>query len=275
MDETLSESFEQPGEKKMEGSVRDRFRLIYLKSTGTDKPTLNDPVLSPDSRGYGPIACSPDHGTAESFSSRARLHQAKSDLKHPDPKLRLMAMQFLETLDASVALPLLQEVISDRDPDVRARIVDVLIKLGSPDIRSLLRRYLKDNSPKVKLAALRGMFRSGEGVDHNILLQLLSDESPWVRRKMATLLGWGQTEGAFPILAELARDADAKVRKAALFSLVSLYPEESEDRLLKAMADPDPDLRKWARKTLVRMVEAPLGRGIPRNQQEKPGSLKP
>ncbi len=257
----------------MEGSVRDRFRLIYLKSMGTDRPTLNDPVSPLDSRGYGSIAPS-DHGSAESFSSQARLHQAKSDLRHPDPKLRLIAIQFLETLEASVALPFLQEATSDRDPDVRARIVNVLIKLGSPDIGSVLKRYLKDTSPKVKLAALRGMFRSGEGVDHNVLLQLLSDESPWVRRKMATLLGWSRTEGAFPILAELARDADARVRKAALFSLVALYPEESEDRLLKAMTDPDPDLRKWARKTLGKMVEAPLGRGAPRNEQEKSGSLK-
>jgi HEAT repeat protein len=62
-------------------------------------------------------------------------------------------------------------------------------------------------------------------------------------------------------LAELSKDPEAKVRKAALSSLVSLYPEESEDRLLKAMADPDPGLRKWARRTLEKIVEAPVIRG--------------
>jgi len=63
----------------------------------------------------------------------------------------------------------------------------------------------------------------------------------------------------------LSRDPDAKVRKAALFSLVSLYPEESEDRLLKAMTDPDPELRKWAKRVLERMTEAPVIRrkGLP------------
>jgi HEAT repeat protein len=79
-------------------------------------------------------------------------------------------------------------------------------------------------------------------------------------------LGWTQREGGLPILAELSKDPDAKVRKAALFSLLSLYPEESEDRLLKAMTDPDPDLRRWAKRTLEKMAVAPIIRR--RNERE-------
>jgi HEAT repeat protein len=47
------------------------------------------------------------------------------------------------------------------------------------------------------------------------------------------------------------------VRKAALFSLAILYPEESENRLLEAMTDSDPDLRKWAKLTLEKIAERP------------------
>ncbi len=72
---------------------------------------------------------------------------------------------------------------------------------------------------------------------------------------MATLLGWNQTEGVLPILVQLSGDPDARVRKAALLSLNSLYPEEREERLLKSMKDPDPGLRKWARTTLERIIE--------------------
>ncbi len=65
-------------------------------------------------------------------------------------------------------------------------------------------------------------------------------------------------EGAFPILMELSRDEHSMVRKAALFSLVTLYPDESEDRLMEAMTDSDPDLRKWAKTTLEKILARPL-----------------
>jgi HEAT repeat protein len=109
------------------------------------------------------------------------------------------------------------------------------------------------------------MFKNKRPVDLNILLQFLSDESAWVRRKVATLLGWTPMEGVLPILTELSKDQDSKVRQAALFSLITLYPEESEDRLVEAMGDSEPDLRKWARSTLDRMIAKPLkGRKAPR-----------
>ncbi len=75
---------------------------------------------------------------------------------------------------------------------------------------------------------------------------------------MATLLGWDQAEGALPLLVELSKDQDRKVRKAALFSLSSLYPEESRDRLAEAMIDSDPELRSWAKGAFKKMVERPL-----------------
>jgi len=237
----------------MEGSVRDRFRLVYLKSTESEKSNLNEPDLSPDSKEKGTTVSS-SFGIPETLSSQTQLDQAIIDLKHSDPKLRKLAIQYLEKGPPSVAIPLLQESLSDRNPDVRAQAVLALVKAKDPDLNRLLKKYLKDSSPKVKIAALRGIFQSQEGVDLNILIQLLSDESPWVRRKMATLLGWTQTEGVLPILAELSKDQDARVRKAALFSLITLYPEESEGRLMEAMADPEPSLRKWAKRILEKRL---------------------
>jgi HEAT repeat protein len=102
------------------------------------------------------------------------------------------------------------------------------------------------------------MFRYQEKIDLNIFLQFLSDESSWVRRKVATLLGWTRIEGALPILMELSKDRDPMVRKAALFSLATLYPDESENPLIEAMTDPDIDLRKWAKMTLEKIAARPL-----------------
>ncbi|MFB3885930.1 MAG: HEAT repeat domain-containing protein [Thermodesulfobacteriota bacterium] len=197
-----------------------------------------------------------EYGTPETFSSEAILKQAKMDLKHPDPKVRTLAIKYyLEKSFPSIPMSVLQEVLSDRDPEVRAHALRSFVRFRSPIAPSFLKRYLKDSDPQVRIAALRGMFQYQKKIDLNFFLPFLSDESSWVRRKVATLLGWGQMEGALPILMELSRDRDSMVRKAALFSLVTLYPDESENRLIEAMTDSDPGLRKWVRMTLEKIAD--------------------
>jgi HEAT repeat protein len=239
--------------------VAERFRLIYLKSTELEKSTLDEPSSSHDPEGVSIRGLpSTEYNTPETFSSQAILEQAKTDLKHPDPKVKILAIQYLGKCDPSIAVPLLQEILSDRNPGVRAQAISTLIRFRNPAVIPLLKKYLKDSDPRVRIAALRGVFKHRERMDLNLLLQFLSDGSPWVRRKVATLLGWNQMEGVFPILTEMSKDQDVRVRKAALFSLVTLYPEESEDRWVEAMTDSDPDLRNWARSTLEKMVARPL-----------------
>jgi HEAT repeat protein len=245
---------------KKEGKVGDRFRLVYLKSTGLEKSNLDESFSSPDAEKFSSkTSLSSEYNISKAFSSQEILRQAKIDLKHPDPKVRIFATQYyLEKSYPSIAMPILHEILSDQDPGVRAQALSSLIKFKDPILYPFLKKHLKDRDPKVRIAALRGMFRFQEKIDLNILLQFLSDESSRVRRKLATLLGWTQIEGAFPILMELLRDQDSKVRKAALFSLVTLYPEQGEDRLVEAMTDRDPDIRKWARDILNKMLAKPL-----------------
>lgn len=196
--------------------------------------------------------------TSESQATREILKQAKADLKHPDPKVRILAVKYyLEKSHLSIAMPLLQEILSDPDPGVRAEALSTLISFGSPIVSPFLKKYLKDPDPTVRMVALKGMFRFKEKMDLTLLMQFLSDDSPWVRRKVATLLGWNQVEGILPILTELSKDKDAMVRKAALFSLLIHYPEEGEARLLEAMTDSDSHIRKWARDELNRILERP------------------
>jgi vesicle coat complex subunit len=238
----------------------DCFRLTYLKSPGLEKSDFEDPAPS---YGNGKIASpsfpSPGDPIPETFSSEAVLKQAKTDLRHSDPKVRILAVRYyLEKSYPSIPLALLQEILSDRDPDVRVQALRSLIKFRSPVISPFLKKYLKDSDSRVRIAALRGMLQYQERADLNIFLQFLSDESIWVRRKVATLLGWAQIEGALPILKELSRDVHSMVRRAALFSLATLYPGESENLLIEAMTDPDPDLRKWAKTTLEKTLARPF-----------------
>lgn len=245
-----------------EGNVADRFRLTYLKSPGLEKKNFEESFSSHDDE---KMASSPplplNDNLLETLSSETILKQAKADLKHPDPKVRVLAIRYyLEKSYPAIPISLLQEILSDRDPEVRAEALRSLIKFRSSVVSLLLKKYLKDNDSRVRIAALRGMFQNQEKIDLNMLLQFLSDDSVWVRRKVATLLGWTPMEGALPILMEMSRDPDSMVRKAALFSLTSLYPDESQNRLMEGMADPDMGLRKWAKMTLERIAARPLKR---------------
>ena len=247
---------------KWEVNVADRFRLVYLKSTGLEKSDFDDSFSSYEKKRMAdPSPSSTEYNIPETFSSEAILKQAKTDLKHPDPKVRILAIKYyLEKSYPSIPMSLLQEILSDQDAEVRAQALRSLIKFRSPIVSPFLKKHLKDNDPQVRVAALRGMFQYQEKIDLNILLRFLSDKSSLVRRKVATLLGWTQMEGTLPILMELSKDQDSKVRKAALSSLVTLYPEESEPRLMEAISDTDPSVQKWAKMTLEKILVRPLKR---------------
>ena len=247
------------------GNVADRFRLAYLKSTGCERSDFAEAFSSYDSgdtaKTAGALSSPPERNISERFSSEAILKQAKADLKNPDSKVRILAIKYyLEKTYPSIPLSVLQEILSDRDPRVRAEALQSLIKFRGSIISPLLKKYLRDSDPRVRITALRGMFQYQQKIDANILLQCLSDESTWVRRKVATLLGWAQIEGALPILVELSRDHDPMVRRAALFSLTTVYPDESEDRLIEALTDSDESLRGWVKAILEKIAASPLKR---------------
>jgi len=240
--------------------VADRFRLTYLKSSALGRSDFDESFSSRDAEKTKSSASPfPEYNIPGTCSSEAILKQAKADIKHPDPQVRLWAIRYyLEKSFPSIPVSFLQEILSDEDSEVRAQALRSLIKFRNPIVSSLLKKHLKDSDPKVRIAALRGIFQHQEKIELNILLQLLSDQSSWVRRKVATLIGWTQIEGSLPILMELSRDQDSMVRRAALFSLAILYPDESENRFMEAMTDSDPALRKWAKVILEKIAERPL-----------------
>lgn len=242
--------------------MAESFRLLYLKSADFEKPPFveSSPSFKDELDSERSLSTS-EYPLPENFSSREVLKQAKADLKHPDPKVRILAVQYyLEKSNLSITLPDLQEILEDEDPGVRAQALASLIKFGNPVVSPFLKRHLKDVDHRVRMIALRGIFQLKEKIDSNLLKQFTSDDSPWVRRKMATLLGWREVEGGLPLLVEMAKDREPMVRKAALSSLLILYPEEGENRMLEAMADPDKEVRKWVRDQLNRMLQRPLRR---------------
>ncbi len=237
--------------------MTDRFRLLFLRSTMTERPSPGEPS--------GADADTPVSNRGprepEAFLSQAVLTQAKHDLTHSDPKIRMLAIQCLEKADPGIALPLLQEALADGSPEVRVQGLHSLITFSDPSVFDVIRKYAKDEDPRMRVAVLRGLFKQKERIDLNLLQPFVHDESPWVRRKLATMLGWARLNGIFPILVHLSKDPHAKVRQAALLSLMALYPEETEDRLLDAMEDPDAEIRAWAKDVLEKAVRGSERRG--------------
>lgn len=240
--------------------MADRFRLIHFKSGDSERisgqPQFGHRFEEERRKEKAPRF---DH-QPDTFSFQTTLNQLKADLRHGDPQVRVLALRYLEQLEPATALPFLQEALSDQDGIVRAQAVRSLSRLRTLEATPLLKKGLRDPDPEVRMGALRGLFLSGERLDQHLLLQLLSDESPWVRRKLATLLGWYRTEGSLPVLTQMAKDPEAKVRKAALISLVALYPEEGKDWLFQAYRDEDQEIRLWAKKALEKWMMRTKGK---------------
>jgi len=241
--------------------VVDRFRLIYLKSPKIEDSLSEEHFLGEkEEKKDFKISKTSKEYYNESYSFEIILNQAKADLKHPDPKVRILAVRFLSKCEPSIAIPFLVGILNDEASDIRAYALDALIRFKAPNILNIIRKFLKDNDPEVRITALRGIFQMAEHIELNLLMQFLDDESPIVRKKLATLLGWTQIKGVLPILVELVKDKDSKVRKAALSSLITQYPEEGEEKILEAIADPDPDLRFWAKEMMEKILKKPIKR---------------
>ena len=115
------------------------FRLTYLKSAGLEKSDV-EKCSSP--HGYGkaanPSAPLPGDRIPETFSSEAVLKQAKTDLRHPDPQVRILAIKYyLEKSLPSIPMSLLQEILSDQDPEVRVQALRSLVRFRSPVVSPL------------------------------------------------------------------------------------------------------------------------------------------
>ncbi len=240
--------------------MAERFRLIYLKSPVTEEYPSEEPHPKESKLNQDIETPKISKNIEELYSFQIILNQAKADLKHPDPNVKILAIKFLEKSQPFVSIPLLEEILNDQNPGVRAHALNALIKFKPPKIQQFLKKYLRDNAPEVRLTALRGIFHVFEEIDLNLFMQLLDDESPIVRQKLATLLGWTQIKGILPILAELSKDKDPNVRKAALFSLLTQYPEESEERILNALNDPDTEIRSWAKAMIEKIIKTPIKR---------------
>ncbi len=116
---------------------------------------------------------------------------------------------------------------------VRALAVRALGRAGRPQLFDYVKRWMEDPQPPVRQAAAI-LLADFPGQDSaRLVAACAGDPSGEVRFGAARAIGFGQFAQSVPLLAELLKDKDQKVRDAAALSLLSFAPAHAE-QVLKA-----------------------------------------
>ncbi|WP_369166667.1 fumarate reductase/succinate dehydrogenase flavoprotein subunit [Streptomyces sp. R28] len=177
-------------------------------------------------------------------------------LADPDVEVRLAAVRALVSVDAVDAL---SEGAGDAAREVRVAVARGFAALaahlerdrtaeadeGTP---TALHRLIGDPDVLVRAAALESL--GVLGVPDALLTTVtaaLADPAWQVRAGAATALGGAAPDHGVPALAEVLRDTDADVRKAAVLALLRHTAHDgARTALATAVHDPDADVRAYA-----------------------------
>lgn len=171
---------------------------------------------------------------------RASLHNLQSS----DPAIREAAIEDFTRLvvyhrisasEMKSVIPLLIECLRDNNPEVRSKAIDALGQVGSI-ARQALADASKHKDARVRSGAIYAM---GPVNERNYNRQFKPDDD----------------EFFFPLVIQALQDKDAKVRENAVWSLPKLHVEakkktEALKSLMKALDDPDADVRGWTARSI-------------------------
>jgi HEAT repeat protein len=193
---------------------------------------------------------------------------------HPDPDLRIQALNMLIRTDAARVIPMLKEIVLESDPSEARRAVFVLMQSGRPEARETVVELAKSGPEPAQIAAIRELGRFGGPEISQELLQVYSSARLPVKREVvlslgerlerAALLRIAQTEkdphlreraivtlgqaGGSEQLRILYRQATAEAKRPII---VGLFNARDEDELIRiAEHERDPELREEALRRL-------------------------
>ncbi len=175
-------------------------------------------------------------------------------LRHPDPKVRLEAIQAIRAVDAGT----LEDAMTYRldDPDELVRTWAAVALLGTPAGADTLERQLRSSAPRARATAVRELGRIAGKAALPTIKRYLTDRHPLVRAAAAQALARAGTLAALAPLRTLARDKDRDVRLAAVRALGRLAEPAAAKTLRLALADDDLAVRLAAASALGRSAGA-------------------
>lgn len=179
-----------------------------------------------------------------------------SELRASDPAIREEALRHftfsvadhhIGTSEVEQMIPPLIECLRDRSPEVRQKAIEALTQVG-PAARQALADACKHEDARIRSGAISAMGRVNERL-YERQFQPRDDEY------------------LFPLVVQGLRDSDAGVRKSAAWSLSALRvgaikKTEALKCLMKALDDPDVDVRGWAARSIGEMAGMPGNREL-------------
>lgn len=179
------------------------------------------------------------------------LEYLKGALGDSHPFVRWQAGLALASAGRDRGLPLLVRALRDEGDVGRAAAVDALAVMPDAAAWQEVASLLKSADPTVRQSCAEALGRIGAVESAGHLVDALKDESKWVRRAAARALGHVGNEGAFLPLCERLVDGNeaAFVRRSAAYALGALRASPALSYLVRAIDDPDPQVRlnaAWA-----------------------------
>jgi len=161
--------------------------------------------------------------------------------------------------DPNATASRLVTLLQDQDPQMRTTAAQALGKIAAPDTVPALLRSLEDTDPAVRAMSAWALGRFGEDILDLAGLELakrLDDPSPAVKLAAAQALGAvGSTQTIVELLTERLTHSDRETRRAVVQALTWLEAGSAHHALLKALSDPDAQVRQGAIAALGEMVD--------------------
>lgn len=253
---------------------RDSTVKAWPKGVGTRPVTLNDGVAKVSTLALVEIGRKPflavgcednsfrffeldDEGKPGEMSRRANdaLALARYELSQSEGAVREAGLKKLVGYGDIASLELIAEQMNkDADHALRLLAVNLLGQSSHPRVVPLLEKALTHNDEAVRVAAFKAMRRPhGEQSLRPIELALKTNKPDVGKLAVAALEGLaGRDDQAMARLTEAVNAPSFDVRKAALLTLEKVYPDDSPEADLVALASTHADLRRLA---LVRLFQ--------------------
>jgi HEAT repeat protein len=166
-------------------------------------------------------------------------------LRVSDPEIQYHAAEALgELRDPSAAGALAETLGTTPHSGVRWKAAEALSRLGESSVDCLVALLdHKDEDVRWKSAIALGELRSRKSVP--ALVRLLDDKDHYVRSRAASALGM-MGEDAVDLLIPLIHDSNSRYRWGAVYALGKICSERAAEPLVRALADPHPEVRAEA-----------------------------
>jgi peptidylprolyl isomerase len=173
-------------------------------------------------------------------------------LKSPEPNVRSRAVEALGKLQDQNCFNVLVKMLNDPDKNVRLETVFALGQLGNSEVEELLIKRLNTKEVlNIKIRIVEALGKIGKDKTFPVLTELFKASETKLRSEAALSVGRMairnlKNKSATDSLTQLLKDNDVEVRWKACYSLMRIGEDLNTESLLTATTDKDARVRMFA-----------------------------